>query len=73
MPEIIPAVFKCREHSRELTDAVLATVEASTKVAGFGHRWGPRRRERSFRVVVHCDAGQDEGGHDLVFIGTYRP
>lgn len=71
MPEIIPKVFKCRQHDRVLTAAVLEMVEASTKpTPGFGHRWAPGRRERAFRVVVHCD---DDDGHDLVFSGTYRP
>jgi hypothetical protein len=71
MPEIVPAVFKCRQHDRELTAAVLKKVEATRiKVPGSGHRWGSRRRERAFRVVVHCDA---DDGHDLVFSGTYRP
>lgn len=75
MSELIPAVYKCRQHQTELTAAVRTKVEAEPqKIQGHGHRSSTKRQERSFRVVVHCTAsgGADDAGHDLVFSGTYR-
>jgi hypothetical protein len=68
--EIVPGIFKCREHDVVLTQAVVAKVEATpVTAAGAGWRIGDRRAPRKFKVVVHCGGGE---GHDLVFHGTYR-
>jgi hypothetical protein len=71
MRDIVPAVFRCRDHDRELTTEVVAEVRATpATVAGAGFGSGPRRSRLPFRVVVRCPDGP---GHDLVFSGTYLP
>jgi hypothetical protein len=71
MAEIVPAIFKCREHDKVLTDAVIAMIKATpVATVGAGLRSGDRLVPRRFKVVVHCDAAD---GHELVFQGTYQP
>ena len=70
MQQIVPAVFKCREHDHELTKEVVAKVaSAPTKVPAGGFRFGGTRAPRPFKVVARCPEGD---GHDLVFSGTYQ-
>lgn len=69
--QVVPAVFKCRDHDHELTEDVLAKVAATpTRVVGGAFRPGAGRTPRPFRVMVRCPEG---AGHDLVFSGTWKP
>jgi hypothetical protein len=69
MKQIVPAVYKCRTHDRELTEDVVAKVASTPqKLSGTGFRFSGRRAPQPFKVVVRCPDGD---GHDLVFSGTY--
>ena len=70
MVQTVPTSFMCREHSTELTEAVLIKVEAERmRTANSGFRVGGRRSRRPFRVLVDCPGGD---GHQLVFAGSYE-
>lgn len=70
MTEFVPVTYKCRAHGNELTPTVKAKVLAEpTKISSSGFKVGLGRAPRSFRVVVECP---EDGGHELVFVGTYR-
>lgn len=67
----IPPSYKCRTHNHDLTPEVQAKVEASgIPTSSFGYRHSGRKQREAFRVKVRCP---EEGGHDLMFRGTYGP
>ncbi len=73
MIELVPRIYKCRTHDRDLTDEVRAKVKADvvTVPAGFGYKSRPgSARDVPFTIVVQCPEGE---GHSLTFKGTYRP
>jgi hypothetical protein len=71
--ELIPIVYKCPTHDRDLTDEVRRKVQAlPTPTTGFGWRRARAsgRPEEPFEVDVNCPDGN---GHNIDFYGSFRP
>jgi hypothetical protein len=78
MPRFDPPTYPCHLHPIDLTDMVKVEALKPAIVYGISQvphvSAPPRKGPTSFVVTVQCPGtGPDDGPHDVVASGTWRP